>query len=98
MADLAYEELYILLPDLFDLARRSSNIDEFMSAVHTEVPVAIRKVAESETSKDSKRAAHLESLAASIAALPAAPYEAPEKDETDESEVSVEAEADPQEL
>lgn len=101
VADLAYEELYILLPDLFDLARRYPDIDEFVKAVHEELPTSIRKVAESEkVGGNAERASQLESFASRVAILEATPYETPESDdsETEESNTVVDAEADPEDV
>jgi len=102
VADLAYEELYILLPDIFDMARRSSSIKEFLTAIHKEVPTAIRKIAESEKARGNQtRAAQLDTYATRVAKLEAVPYEAPKKDEAEDETTEatdVEAESDPQDL
>ncbi len=100
VAELAYHELYILLPDVFDMARRSSSVDEFLATVHRQIPQAIRKVAEAEKlSGEPERSELLETFASNVEVLEATPYEPAEKDKDGVAEPNadeVEAEADPE--
>ena len=70
IAKLAQEQLYILMPDVFDWARSAPSAEEFAIRAQTMIPQRVRRLAEAERSrKNTSRADHLEQVASQIADL-----------------------------
>jgi hypothetical protein len=93
IANLAQEQLYILMPDVFDWARGARSARAFSDRVQASVPTSIRKFAEAERArKNTVRANRLEQVAEQIAS-----FELARAAGIENSESSIEAEADPEE-
>lgn len=98
---LADEQLYILMPDVFDWARAATAPSEFSKRVHTDLPAAIRRLAKAEQTRgNTKRADHLEDVALQVAVL--RPVSIPDKaykdPEDEQKKVEVQAEGNPEDF
>ena len=94
VARLAEAKLYILLPDVFDWARKVSSASEFSARLREDLPKQIEKLAAAERARTNKgRAEQLVKLAAELSRTDWAASQASER-----SAATVSAEADPEEL
>ena len=70
IAKLAQEQLYILMPDVFDWARSAQSAEQFSIQVQTTIPERVRRLAKAERSRENtSRADQLEQVADQVADL-----------------------------